>query len=555
MQYSQTTPVVGVAMDRFDGGYQSSVVRGVCDAARERGVNVLCFVGGQLADDAEHVGRTRAFDLIGPESVDAVVILGAVLSHRAGRQGVAELCQRLAPLPISSVGSELPGASSVLVDNEAGMRDALDHLTRHHGHRRIAYVRGPVTIAEAELRFSVYRQALEHAGLDFDAQLVCQGDFSRASGAQALRELLDVRGLHHSDVDAVAAANDSMACGVLDELVRRGLRVPRDLALVGFDDSEEARFAQPPLTTVKQPEAELGREALRLALSKTAGAAPVVLATELVRRRSCGCFGNESATSVAPVESQLGFQAALIDRRQIMLAELARAARGLFGTLGRGWEAQIVSTLTDDILGAEGVFQNGFDELIERCLLARVDVEACHDVLTVLRRHIMACLLSDAPRRKRADRVLDEARISISRAAERFQAGGRMALAGRVPAFSELCVDLCTARSMTEIGERLQQGIALGLSECHLLLADASDYRLALSHSERRGLRYPGVNGGARNLLRRALPDHGHQAMAVLPLFAKRHLGFALVTLGSHLPIPYEALRMALSSALDAMHR
>ena len=558
MQYSQTTSVVGVAMDRFDGGYQANVLRGVCEAARERGANVLAFVGGQLGDDAERTGRARVFDLIGPESVDAVVIFGAALSHRAGRTGVAELCNRLAPLPICSVGSELSGASSVGIDNEAGMHDAVDHLARHHARRRIAFVRGPATIAEAELRFAVYRQALEHAGIDFDDKLVFQGDFSRASGAQAVHELFDVRGLRHGDVEAVACANDDMAAGVLDELAKRGLRVPRDLALVGFDDSEAARYAQPPLTTVRQPEIELGREALRLSLAAGEVSGPVMLATELVRRRSCGCFGNEPSASVAPSESSLGFQAALIERRQIMLAELARGARGQFGMLGRGWEAQLLSTLTQDILGAEGTFQSGFDDLIERCLHARIDIDACHDVLTIMRRHLMACLASDAVRRKRADQVLDEARISASRAAERFQAGERIALGAHVPAFSELCVELATARSLLELGERLQQSSRLGLSECHLLLADDDDsggYRLALSHSERLGLRYPGINGGARNLMRRALPDHGHQAMAVLPLFSQRHLGFALVSLGSRLPIAYEVLRVALSRALDAMQR
>src|SRR5688572_21241142 len=100
-------------MDRFDGGYQSSVLRGVCEAARERGANVLAFIGGQLADDPARVGRSRVFELIGPESVDAVVLFGAALSHRAGEAGLLELCNRLSPLPLCSVASPLPGATSV----------------------------------------------------------------------------------------------------------------------------------------------------------------------------------------------------------------------------------------------------------------------------------------------------------------------------------------------------------------------------------------------------------------------------------------------------------
>lgn len=557
MQYSLTTPVVGIAMDRFDNAYQATVVRGIAEAARERGANVLAFVGGQLEQDGGSALRNCVFDLIGPESVDAVVLLGAVLSHGGGREAVEALAGRWAPLPTCSVASTVPGAGSVEIDNEAGMRDALEHLFGHHARRRVAFVRGPRSNLEAEQRFAVYRQALERAGLTFDERLVCQGDFARGSGAEAVRELLDVRALSvHDGLDALVAANDDMACGALEELTRRGLRVPRDLALIGFDDSQPARFAQPPLTTVRQPEAELGREALRQVLAPRGARAPSsVLPTELVRRRSCGCFG-EAQISVAPLAAGAvpGFQVALLERRQILLAELARAARGQFGALGRGWEARLLGALTDDLLSAGETFLDVHDDVVDRCLQGHADVDACHDVLSVLRRHVMACAAGDAERRLRADRLLDEGRIAIGRAAERMQASERIALAAHVPGVSEASVELASARSLAELGRALGRHAELGVTECHLVLADHDEHRLALSHSERRGLRFPGVHGNARNLLRRALPEHGHHALAVLPLFAReRHLGYAAVTLGARLPIPHEALRMALSHALDAM--
>jgi hypothetical protein len=106
------------------------------------------------------------------------------------------------------------------------------------------------------------------------------------------------------------------------------------------------------------------------------------------------------------------------------------------------------------------------------------------------------------------------------------------------------------------LGEIVKHAASLGITECHLLLEDPPDYRLALSYSERLGLRYPGISGKPRHLVRRTLPEHGHQAMAVLPLFGPtRHLGYLLVNLTSRLPIAYEAVRTAFSGSLDAMLR
>jgi DNA-binding LacI/PurR family transcriptional regulator len=130
-----------------------------------------------------------------------------------------------------------------------------------------------------------WENALVDAGRQADASLVAEGDFTRAGGAAATRTLLAGR----PDIDAVFVASDLMALGALDVLKVVGRRVPDDVAVVGFDDSELARSAEPPLTTVRQPIERLGSEMARLLLAQLdEGAEPtgVVLRTELVVRRS-----------------------------------------------------------------------------------------------------------------------------------------------------------------------------------------------------------------------------------------------------------------------------
>jgi DNA-binding LacI/PurR family transcriptional regulator len=165
-----------------------------------------------------------------------------------------------------------------------GAEQAVTHLVRR-GRQVIATVCGPPDMVPGADRRAGWENALVDAGRQADASLVAEGDFTRAGGAAATRTLLAGR----PDIDAVFVASDLMALGALDALKVVGRRVPEDVAVVGFDDSELARSAEPPLTTVRQPIERLGSEMARLLLAQLdEGAEPtgVVLRTELVVRRS-----------------------------------------------------------------------------------------------------------------------------------------------------------------------------------------------------------------------------------------------------------------------------
>src|SRR5262249_43510638 len=136
-----------------------------------------------------------------------------------------------------------------------------------HHKRRIAFIRGPTFSPEAETRFTAYQATLESHGIPFDPALTVEGDFSHFMGLHAMRTLLERR----LPIDAVVCANDGMAFGAMQALKGRGLRVPDDLAVVGFDDMEAGQFAQPTLTTVRQPTRKQARAAVEILLAKLAG--------------------------------------------------------------------------------------------------------------------------------------------------------------------------------------------------------------------------------------------------------------------------------------------
>jgi DNA-binding LacI/PurR family transcriptional regulator len=176
-------------------------------------------------------------------------------------------------------------ATYVDADNRGGARKAVDHLVAR-GRRTIATISGPLDMAVGLDRLEGWRDGLAAAGLEAAGDLVEAGDFTEEGGAAAMGRLLERPGC---PVDAVFAASDLMAAGALRRLRAAGRRVPDDVAVVGFEDSAVARYTQPPLTTVRQPIEEMGRQATRLLLAKVAGEAAgmhLILDVELVVRAS-----------------------------------------------------------------------------------------------------------------------------------------------------------------------------------------------------------------------------------------------------------------------------
>lgn len=205
-----------------------------------------------------------------------------------------------------------PGLSSVSVDNYQGGCLATEHLLQQ-GYRHIGHISGPLDWWEARQRLAGWKDTLRQAGLPVASYQWVSGNWSAASGEQAIRPLLDT----YPDMDAVFVANDQMALGVLQVACQQGLRIPQDLAVVGFDGIPEAGYYWPPLTTMYQDLKELGCTAVRelsraveASHQKEAPVSPVALSLqpELIVRES-------SAAREQWVAEPKGAAAALSDLR------------------------------------------------------------------------------------------------------------------------------------------------------------------------------------------------------------------------------------------------
>ncbi|MGF1431752.1 LacI family DNA-binding transcriptional regulator [Kitasatospora sp. LaBMicrA B282] len=259
----------------FSEPYFADIISGVCAELAGTEMQLLLVL---VRDQRE---RDRLSSYLRAQRVDGVLLVAV---HRDDPLPGA-LEELRIPAVLAGRRGEQETLSYVAADNEGGARSAVQHLLAL-GRQRIATITGACTMEVAEARLAGYRAALAEAGHPFRPELVGPADFTEAGGRAAMRELLD----RVPDLDAVFCASDVLAAGALQVLRAAGRRVPEDVALVGFDDSIVARHTEPPLTSVRQPIAELGRRMVRLLLEEIAdpgrGRRQLVLDTELVVRGS-----------------------------------------------------------------------------------------------------------------------------------------------------------------------------------------------------------------------------------------------------------------------------
>ncbi len=255
-----------------------AIVRGVEKTAREQGSQLVLTITGQQAER-----ERRALRGLAERRVDGLIL---ILTY-AGRLAEELDALRLHGSAIVTFGHELPGKDVVLQDYGPGTREMMEHLLSL-GHQRIGFIHGVARAGLGADRLFAYRRALRAAGLPYEKALIAQCGPTPDDGACAARQLLELT----PRPTAILGVNDLMAMGALRAAYERGLSVPRDLSVAGFDDIELAEHLAPPLTTLAARGEEIGRQAAALLFRRLAGPdAPqqrVAIPTQLVIRGSTG---------------------------------------------------------------------------------------------------------------------------------------------------------------------------------------------------------------------------------------------------------------------------
>jgi LacI family transcriptional regulator len=269
--------LLDLVFNDLDSPWAVEIIRGVEEVAHAAGVGtVISAIHDRAGAARQWMTNLRA------RASDGVILVTSVLEpvlhkelHRLGVPIVV----------VDPAGAPALNAPTIGATNWAGGLAATEHLLEL-GHRRIGFIAGPPRLLCSRARLDGYRAALESAGMPVDEALTVPGDFYHESGFTGCDKLMRLP----DPPTAVFAASDQMAMGAIEALRRRGLRVPQEVSVVGFDDLPEMRWSAPPLTTVRQPLAEMGKVAARTVLRQARGkeidSPRVELATELVVRAS-----------------------------------------------------------------------------------------------------------------------------------------------------------------------------------------------------------------------------------------------------------------------------
>jgi DNA-binding LacI/PurR family transcriptional regulator len=270
---TKKTETLAVALSVIVGGVFPEILAGVDEVASQHGFHLLVvFLGGARPKSA------TIESIISHRRADGILAVASAVEDRE----LMQMTEWNVPLVCVAHKSPVPTVPSVLFDDAGGAFQATKLLLAR-GHRQLVHIRGPHDNFDAQERSRGFHLAMEEAGISFDASREVDGGFYREGGARVIREFLD-RGV---PFDGIFASNDDMAIGAIEVLVKRGIAIPEQVSVVGFDDIESAQFVG--LSTVRVPSRELGRVAAQVAFDLIGGKTSLesrILPTEVIERAS-----------------------------------------------------------------------------------------------------------------------------------------------------------------------------------------------------------------------------------------------------------------------------
>ncbi|PKM51988.1 MAG: LacI family transcriptional regulator [Firmicutes bacterium HGW-Firmicutes-7] len=244
--------IIGLIIPDISNPYYTRLAKAVEDEVNEKGYNVI------LCDGSSSEKVINYLDFLNKHYVSGIVYTNI---HCICNSILDKLTKSSLPVVFLDLKSNISNSRSVYIDNKKAMYDLMCYLISV-GHKDIALMTGPIDSYSTSERYKGYIQALEEYQIPLDEALIIEGDFSIEKGYETMGKLLDRK----KSISVVACCNDLMAIGAINMLEDSGIKVPDEISIVGFDNIEMSRIIRPKLTTVAQPNYEMGREAARMVI-------------------------------------------------------------------------------------------------------------------------------------------------------------------------------------------------------------------------------------------------------------------------------------------------
>ena len=563
---------IGFLTTSIGDGNARALWSGIVEGAQQQGINLLSFVGREINNpELFHAQANIVYELANASQLHGLIIWASSISAFIIPAATQVFCERYHPLPMVTIGMPVEHIPSIILDSYQGMREAVLHLVQVHGRRRLAFIRGPVHHREAHDRYRAYLDVLKECHLEDDPALVIPPhNWSTAYGNEAARILVEERKVQF---DAIVGVNDQLAVGAMEYLLARGVDIPGDISVMGFDNTLQGKVNTPPMSTVPIRMRERGRKAVQLLMAQIAGEPVpelVTLPTTLRLRRSCGCPDPIVAEAGLPepwirpgrpseVNSPLGeFTAAV--RAEIITAmehvlDLEEAPPA--------WAAELLDAFLFKLeSGNSGTFPFTLEHILRRFSPLGRDLIAWQKVITMLRTQTLPRLRSNPEQLERAERYLHQARVMVSETALRAQGYLDFNSSQEMNDLHRIRQSVSATQSLGELMEMLARELPLlGINRCYLSLYEnpaqpVKSARLALAYDQHG--RCAAQEGTSFEPAWRLAPDGLLAAdtpynLAVHPLyFGEEPLGFVLLDATTFQGAAHQVLCEQISSAIKS---
>lgn len=568
-------PTIGYLVSEIQRDFAMLPWFGMMDAARQYDVNLISFIGGMLRPPSGFGEQANVlYDLAGVEHLDGLIIWPDAMGACLTRPELEEFCRRYSSMPVALLGEMSGDIPRVTIDNYQGIRLAVDHLIAVHGYRRIAFAGMFENNVDFRTRYRAYTDALESHGLPIEAKLAKPwfpddviypgGRIHEEVFSQWLREVLE------EGVEAMVGVSDTIALEITELLQVQGVRIPEDVAVVGYDDCRQSRVVTPPLTTANPSFYETGRAVVEMLLAIIDGKPvpeQVTVPPRLMVRQSCGCLNPDvvRAVAVQPV-AQAKRAGVAFDRYEVASAVVqasgCEAVEGIHQQTERLVESFMAQVGGDDA----GVFLSTLEGVLRQTMAAGNDVAAWQNAISTLRQQTLPWM-GEKDVAARAEDLWQQARVMIGKTAERAQAFQQLQAEQRADQLLDVSQTLITTFDMGKLMDVLTGRLPqLGIPSCYLALYEnPRPYRypqpvpewsrlmLAYAEKGRIGLESGGRRFRSRELVPEGLwPQDRQFSLVVEPLFFQENqLGFVLFEAGPREGTIYETLRAQISSALQ----
>lgn len=471
--------------------YQYSIISGVFDAVKKFDLNLIIVCGSELNTPRFNFRYANTlYKWIGNENVAGVIMTNSLFNY-VDRDYQEKFYEALKPVPVRILGKVESNSPNVVIDNTSGLRNVLRHLIEHHGYRHLAFVRGPDHNMDAEERFGVYKEILAEYNLSFNPDLVVSGNFRYSSGEEAVHPLWDERKVK---VDAIVAANDDMALGVINALQSRGVQIPDDVAVTGFDDSDGASAVTPALTTVHQPIYQQAYKCVELLHSQIRGEAvpeTIALPTEAVYRRSCGCFSSAIQKAMvlgsSSAKKETGsLQEVFSNKRKDILSALHNSLEGLSNQVADQCDLLVQAFMADlrlkEFDQAGGAFLLALENGVRETKVPNDHIMDWHVLISSIRQQLLPIVRRYPSVLVQAETLWQTSHVLISERLQQRRAINRVRKEEEDNSFQWVKRDLNTTFDRDRLMDILANALTvLGIPDCYVgVYADPKDIKGAI---------------------------------------------------------------------------